>query len=34
MSGNAAAKKFDAQRYIAQMAELAGASGHAELFQR
>ncbi len=34
MSGNAAAKKFDAQRYIAQMAELAGASGQAELFQR
>ncbi|MGB7553145.1 MAG: deoxyribodipyrimidine photo-lyase [Candidatus Korobacteraceae bacterium] len=34
MSGNAAARKFDTQQYIAQMAELAGASEQAELFQR
>jgi deoxyribodipyrimidine photo-lyase len=34
MSGNAAARKFDAKRYINQMAELAGASGQAGVFAR
>ena len=34
MSGNAAAKKFDADQYIEQMAELAGASRQSELFER
>ncbi len=34
MSGNAAAKKFDAERYIEQMAELAGSSRQSELFER
>ncbi len=34
MSGKAAAKKFDAQRYIEQMARLAGPSGQSELFRQ
>ena len=34
MSGNAARKKFDANKYIQQMAELAGESAQTELFQR
>jgi len=33
MSGNAAARKFDAQKYIEQMAELAGESPQPELFK-
>ena len=33
MSGNAARKKFDADRYIEQMAELAGAACQTELFK-
>jgi len=34
MSGNAARKKFDADKYIEQMAGLAGASRQVELFER
>jgi len=34
MSGNAARKKFDADKYIEQMSELAGASRQVELFER
>ncbi len=34
MSGNAARKKFDADKYIQQMSELAGESAQTELFQR
>ena len=34
MSGNAAAKKFDADQYIGQMAKLAGAGDQSDLFER
>ena len=34
MSGNAARKKFDADKYIQQMSELAGESAQTELFER
>ncbi len=34
MSGNAAARKFDAAQYIKQMAALTGASGQCDLFER